>query len=112
MEISTAIGPVTILAVKGAIDSNTFREVADKAETLVNQGYDKLVLDLHEVDYISSAGLVALQTIVGRAASHGGQAVLCSVTSRVAQVLELTGFAERISIFPDLAAATSSFGKV
>jgi len=63
MEISTAIGPITVLAVKGDIDSNTFRMVADKAETLVNQGYDKLVLDLHEVDYISSAGLVALQTI-------------------------------------------------
>jgi len=29
----------------------------------------------------------------------------------VAQVLELTGFAQRISIFPDLAAATSSFAQ-
>ena len=70
MEISTVVGSVTVLAVKGYIDSNTFRMVVDEAETLVNQGYVKLVLDLHEVDYISSAGLVALQTIVGRAASH------------------------------------------
>ena len=111
MEISTVIGPITVLAVKGDIDSNTFRMVADKAETLVNQGYDKLVLDLHEVEYISSAGLVALQTIVGRAASHGGQAVLCGVTSRVGKVLELTGFANKISIFSDVAAATSSFAQ-
>ena len=111
MEISTVIGPVTVLAVKGAIDSNTFREVADKAETLVNQGYDKLVLDLHAVDYISSAGLVALQTIVGRAASHGGKAVLCGVTSRVGRVLQVSGFADKISIYPDVAAATSSFAE-
>ena len=108
MEISTVIGPITVLAVKGDIDSNTFRMVADKAETLVSQGHVKLVLDLHEVDY-SSAGLVALQTIIGRAASHGGKAVLCGVTSRVGRVLKVSGFADKISIFPDLTAATSSF---
>jgi anti-anti-sigma regulatory factor len=73
------------------------------------QQLTRLVLDLHEVDYVSSAGSVALQTVVGRAASHGGKAVLCGVTSRVGRVLELSGFADKISIFPDLTAATFSF---
>jgi anti-anti-sigma factor len=61
------------------------------------------------VDYISSGGLVALQTVVGRAASRGGKAVLCNIGKQVAQVLKLSGFDQRLNIYADLAAAMASF---
>jgi anti-anti-sigma factor len=69
------------------------------------------VLDLTGVDYISSGGLIALQTITGRVATQGGKAVLCCVGKQVAQVLKISGFDQRLSIFPDVAAAKASFEK-
>ncbi len=109
MELSTVVGPVTVLGIKGDIDSSTFRSVVDEAEALIKQGHSKLVLDLHEVNYISSAGLVALQTIIGRASNAGGKAVVAGATGRVAQVLQVTGFTGKIGVFPDLPTATASF---
>jgi anti-anti-sigma factor len=61
------------------------------------------------VDYISSGGLVALQTISGRAASHDGKMVLCGLSKEVSRVLSITGFADMLDIFPDVDTAVASF---
>jgi anti-anti-sigma factor len=52
----------------------------------MSTGHGRLVLDLSAVDYISSAGLAALQTIAGRAASHDGKMVLCCVAKQVSRM--------------------------
>ncbi len=109
MQITTLAGPVTVLSVIGDIDTNTYRELIDTAEGILYKGYAKLVLDLSGVNYMSSAGVVALQTITGRAAGHGGKAVLCSLTNKVQEVLELSGINQTLSIFTDLVAAKESF---
>ena len=111
MEVTTTLGPVSILSVRGSIDSATFRELVERTDQVLNKGHVNLVLDLHEVNYVSSAGLVALQTIVGHAAGRGGKAVMSGITPRVSQVLEVTGFDKHFNIFPDVAAAQASFAQ-
>ncbi len=109
MEVAVTIGSVSVLSVKGDIDSNTFRELIDRANQVLEQGYKNLVLDLSGADYISSAGLIALQTIVGRAGTLGGKVVCAGATKRVSEVLGLTGFDKMLTIYPDVAAAKASF---
>ncbi len=111
MQVSTIVGPVTVLSITGDIDSNTFRELSEEVQEVLNQGHINLVLDLHGVNYISSGGIVALQNIVGRAATLGGRAVLSGLTRRVAQVIELTGFSRRLSIYSDVTEANASFSQ-
>ncbi len=111
MEITESIGPVSILSVKGNLDSNTFIQLMDRADAVLSKGHANLILDLHEVNYLSSGGLVALQTITGRAVGAGGKAVLCSLTPRVSQVIEATGLTKVLTSFPDLASAQDSFVK-
>jgi anti-anti-sigma factor len=110
MQITTTIGPVTVLEVTGDIDSETFSHLIEEAGQRIEAGQVRLVLDLSGVNYISSGGLVALQTILGRAVARGGNMVLCGITPRVRKVLEITGFDQRLSIFPDRAAAMASMG--
>jgi anti-sigma B factor antagonist len=112
MQVKTTIGPVTMLSVTGYIDAATFPQLISEADQVLDKGHANLVLDLGGVDYISSGGLVALQTIAGRAASRGGKAVLCCVREQVAKVLKISGFDQWFSIFPDVAAAKASFGKM
>ena len=111
MEIIETLGPVSILSVKGNLDSNTFIQLMDRADGVLSKGHANLILDLQGVNYLSSGGLVALQTIIGRAVGAGGKAVLCSVTPRVEQVIEATGLTKVLTSFPDLAAAQASFAK-
>lgn len=109
MQITTTnAGASTVLAVTGAIDASTFSELTRAADQALDAGQTHLVLDLSEVEYISSAALVALQTITGRASAHGGKAVLCGITPRVMKVLEMTGFQHMLTILPDRAAALAS----
>ncbi len=109
MQITTTIGPVTVLAVTGYIDADTFPQLMDEADARLEAGQVRLVLDLSGVDYISSGGLVTLQTIAGRAAARGGKAVLCAIKPGVMRVLEITGFKKMLGIFPDRATAMASF---
>ena len=111
MRIRTTTGSVTVLTVTGDIDAATFPQLISKADQVLGQGHANLVLNLRGVNYISSGGLIALQTIVGRAATHGGKAVLCCLREQVAKVLKISGFDQRLSIFPDVAAAKASFAR-
>jgi anti-anti-sigma factor len=109
MQITTTLGPVTVLSVSGSIDSTTFFDFIQEAEEVVKGGHAKLVVDLSAVDFVSSGGLVALQTIATRAVSHEGKMVLCCVSQEVLEVLSATGFDKMLDIFPTLAAAKASF---
>jgi anti-anti-sigma factor len=110
MEVTTTLGPVTILSVLGDIDAATFPDLVKEAYVALDAGRANLVFDLGGVDYVSSGVLVALQTIYGRTSSRGGRMVLCCVGERVSQVLGLTGFDQILDIYPDVAAAKASFG--
>lgn len=111
MELSVTVGPVTVLSVKGSVDAGTFRELMEKGEQLISQGYRNLILDLHEVNYISSAGLIALQTIAAKASDKGGKAVIAGLNKPVQHVIELAGFDTILSIYSDLPAALASLEK-
>jgi anti-anti-sigma factor len=109
MQVTTDLGPVTVLSVSGSIDSATYFDLLKEAEGLIKSGQANLALDLGAVDFVSSGGLVALQTIAVRAAAHEGKMALCCVGEQVMKVLSTTGFDKVLAIFPDLAAAKASF---
>ena len=109
MQITTTLGPVTVLAISGSIDSATFFDLVKEADEALSTGHTRLVLDLSGVDYVGSGGLMALQSIASRAASQDGKMVLCSVGQQVSKIFSLAGFSKMLDIFPDTAAAKASF---
>ena len=109
MQITTTLGPVTVLSISGSIDSATFFDLVKEADETLSTGHARLVLDLSAVDFVSSGGLKALQTIAIRAVSHDGKMVLSCVGKEVSEVLSTTGFDKILDIFPDVAAAKASF---
>ena len=51
---------VSVMTVKGRVDSETAPELDGALSKLLNENKNKIVLDLQGVDYLSSAGLRAL----------------------------------------------------
>lgn len=67
MEITVSIHeanePVAVMVVKGAVDASNYVEVVNKAQEIYKNSARNLIIDLSEVPFISSAGLVAIHQI-------------------------------------------------
>jgi len=63
ISIEQAIEPIAVIRLKGALDASNFLEVVDKAQEIYKKPARNLIIDLSEVPYISSAGLVAIHKI-------------------------------------------------
>ena len=125
---------VTILKIKGDLDGTNYQDLIALARKEFENGARDFLVDLSETTYTSSAGLVALQSIVkmlrnekpfdpeaGWGALHeiaqqGGKpgvllehVKLINPLPRVDKVLELAGMKSVFQIFPDRGAAVASF---
>lgn len=67
MEITISIHeanePVAVMNIKGNVDASNYVEIVNKAQEVYNNPVRNLILDLSEVPFISSAGLVAIHKI-------------------------------------------------
>jgi anti-anti-sigma factor len=93
-------GRITILAIKGRIDSSNAIDLSNRLRALYTKPGVLLLLDFQGIDYITSAGFRTL--LIGRrhAASSGGALALCSLTEKVRDLFEMGGFMENFSIYP------------
>jgi len=105
----TANGDVQVVSIKGSLDALTAPELADTLSTQLKNGNAKLVADLAELDYTSSAGLRVLLNSVKDARQKGGDLRLAAVQANVDKVLELSGFKTIIKTYPDVDSAVASF---
>jgi len=55
--------PVTILKLQGELDGSNYLDVISKAKELYHAGTRDILLDMSQVNFMSSAGLVALHSI-------------------------------------------------
>lgn len=102
-------GDVVVLKLIGRLDTNTSQSLSDKAIGLIDGGLNKLVLDLAELNYISSAGLRVLLMLAKKLKSIGGKVALASLQDNVKEVFELSGFSSIFESFPGVSEATASF---
>jgi anti-sigma B factor antagonist len=100
MEISEENkGDVTIVEIEGRIDSNSAKTFGDKLTNLIKSGRVRLIVDLKNIMYISSAGFRVL-LVAGRAAEdQHGKVALCNVSSEVRRLFDLARFTDLFSIY-------------
>ncbi len=110
MEIQTVeYKRVSVVTVTGRIDSATARDFESELNDLTSKGKNNIVLDLGEVDFISSAGLRVLVTTRKAVRSAGGNLVLAGPSERVKETLEIAGLDVLFDEFEDREAAVASF---
>ena len=124
--------PVTVLKLDGQLDGQNYQDLIAKAQELYSSGSRDFLLDLSDLTYISSAGLVALHSValltrgeelpdfeggwsayrsMGRSAQAGVQkhVKLLNPRSEVMGVLDMVGFGNVFEIFTSLDEAVNSF---
>ncbi len=76
----------------GRLDSNTSVD-AEKVFEDLTERFDELILNMKDLDYISSAGLRILKKAYMAMRRKGGSLKLKNVNKMVMEVFEVTGFA-------------------
>ena len=100
---------VAIMKVKGRVDSNTAPELDSALENLLNSNKDKIVLNLEDVNYLSSAGLRALVKSLKDAQKSGGDLRLAAVSEPIDVILRTVGMLQMFKMFPNNEEAVASF---
>jgi anti-anti-sigma factor len=101
MEIREERSDGTLVVVPvGRVDSGTAGALEGRLLDRLAAGHRQLVIDLAEVQYISSAGLRVLLLTLNKLKAVGGRLVLCSMGHSVREVFELAGFTAIFEIEP------------
>ncbi len=100
MEISlNKVNDTTVVSLAGHLDAITSSEVHEKLEEIVSTGVNRLVLDLHLLDYISSAGLQVILLTAKKISAAKGFFALANLKEDVKDVFEMSGFTSFLNIF-------------
>lgn len=94
-----------IIAPSGRIDSSTSSTFDRHLSTAIDRGDTRLVIDLSELEYISSTGLSAFLSAAKKIKAAGGRMALTGINSRIRLVFEMSGFLRLFPIFPTIEAA-------
>lgn len=99
-----------LLKVKGRIDSATSPKLSEVLDAIVADGRYKIVIDMTELEYMSSAGFRALIAAQRNCKKYSrGEVALASVPANVQSALELAGFTTLFKIFSD---STTAVGNI
>lgn len=89
-------GDVAVVDIQGRIDSTTALTLGERLTGILGAG-KALVLDLRQLEYISSAGFRVLLLAAKQADATGRRLVLCGMSPKVRQLFDLGGF---LDVFP------------
>jgi len=124
--------PITILAIHGDLDASNYEQVIDKARSLYAAGVRCLLLDLGDVPFMGSSGVVAIHSVallirgeqppdpqagwqafhsIDHARESGAHAEvkLLNPQPKVSRTLQMTSMTDFFEIYTDAQAAIASF---
>jgi len=101
---------VDLVTVGGRVDSNTAPDLEATFRIINDAGRFRIVVDMADLEYISSAGLRVLVTTLKNCRRYNrGDLRLSGVPDRIAQVLEMAGLDVLFRTHPDATEAVGSF---
>jgi anti-anti-sigma factor len=108
--------PVTVFHIHGWLDAQSEEQLLEAARITYDSGARYLLIDLRELDTLTSAGMRALQKvyqIFTPKEDHFKVAhlKLCNAPPQIYHLLGITGFLQNIPMYESLDAALQSFGK-
>ena len=100
---------ISVVSVSGSVDALTAAELAGVIAEQIADGHVNLVVDLTNVEFMSSAGLRTLLGAVKETRSNGGDLRIASTNPGIDKVLKMSGFHNIAKVFTSSTDALSSF---
>jgi anti-anti-sigma factor len=108
--------PVTVFRLRGWLDAQSEEQLLEAARTTYDNGARYLLIDMTDLDTLTSAGMRALQKVYQIFTPREDQfkvahLKLCNAPPQIYNVLGITGFLQNIPMYESQEAALTSFGK-
>ena len=100
--------PETILMPSGRLDTSAAPAFEREMVAATQSDTDRLLIDLADLVYVSSAGLRVILMAAKRVRAQGGRIALCGLRPQVADVFEISGFGAIVPVYPDQASALAA----
>lgn len=109
--------PITIFHLRGWLDAQSEADFVKWASEAHEQGTRYLLLDLSELDTLTSAGMRAIQRVYKMYTTEGAgkdsaQLRMASAPPSVYNALKITGFLKSIPMYESVQSAIDSFKKL
>ncbi|WP_456325535.1 STAS domain-containing protein [Desulfonauticus submarinus] len=91
-----------IVKVSGRLDASTAPLYEEKCRSFIVEGHNKMIIDLNDLEYISSAGLRSILSIGKKIKSNNGKYLFCNLQPMVSDVFKISGFNAIFPVFNTL----------
>jgi len=89
---------VICFQIEGRLDAESAPEAEATVKGVLKQGSRRLLFDLSQMEYISSAGLRVILMAVKELRNKQGKVVLCGLTPYVKEIFDVSNFSSIIPI--------------
>lgn len=104
------VGECKVLHIGGRIDFESSLDFEQQVNSMIQSGGDRFLIELSEVELLSSAGLRVLLSTAKRVQHRHAELALASPSQVVLQVFRISHFDLLFKIFPTLPDALAAFG--
>lgn len=103
-----ATGRVCVVVLAGSLDPLATEELGPQLQAQHAAGFRKFVFDLKDLVYIGSLGIRLLVGLSNQVKPEGGAVAVCSLTSGVKVIVELTKLDRVLRVYPNRADAVGA----
>lgn len=103
------IDGIMIYTLEGRVDIQGAIDMDTTLQNAVQEGKHKMVLDMSELRYISSAGLRTLADVLTKNKDAGGDLKLCALNRKILRVFQIVGFDKFFAIYETVDDAVADY---
>ena len=101
---------VDLVEINGRIDSSTAPQLEQALQKIIREGRYRIVVDMSETDFMSSAGLRALLSALKQVRRFNrGDVRLASLPDKIKKAFDLAGLLEVFKVYDNSVDAVGSF---
>jgi len=102
-------GDIKVVVIEGKLNTGASPDAEAFINDLIDDGVTKILLNLEDLDFISSTGLRVILATGKKLSEMGGKLVLCSPNHTVSDVFRMSGFNQMFSVLDAEEDALKSF---
>jgi anti-sigma B factor antagonist len=92
-------GNATILELSGRLDTSNYESFSEELYAKLEEGGKYFVMDMEDLDYISSSGLRVFLSALKKVRAAEGDIALCCMSEKINEVFEISGFSSLFKVF-------------